>query len=317
MKNLKILCLSLFVTIANICLSQEYVPIVETGNYFSIGSSTGNNPNVENTYYEIIGEDTIIEEQTYKKLYKSESGVEYHPLVNKQLVGFIRETDDRKVYIRSLAGQEGLIYDYYVEKGDALDFRNPCVMLHQSLYDFFHMEDQEICDTVAIVDSVYYAEINGESRKHYILNAYGSGLNACTSVSNLYIEGIGSLNGLYNCGYEHLLLVGGRDYVLCAYKNGDLYYDNPNYDFCYLTNTEDFDIAEIQIYPNPATSILNIVSEENIESVEILNISGQVVSFKTVSNNIAKVDISALSSGVYFAKIYFLDNVLVRKFVVE
>ncbi|HPL03601.1 MAG TPA: T9SS type A sorting domain-containing protein [Bacteroidales bacterium] len=97
----------------------------------------------------------------------------------------------------------------------------------------------------------------------------------------------------------------------------NFYYQNPHYDYCFFTNTEDFNIAEIQIFPNPATSILNIVSEENIESIEILNISGQVVNYKTVSNNIAKVDISALSSGIYFAKIYLSDNILVNKFVVE
>ncbi len=312
MKNLKILCLSLFVTIANICLSQDYIPIVETGNYFSIGSAGGGNPNVTSTYYEIIGEDTIIEEQTYKKLYRSEKYGEYHPLINKQLIGFIRETDDRKVYVRNcISGQEGLIYDYYVEEGDTLDFRNTFLLPHHSLYELFCEHSSEPCDTVSVVDAVYYAEINGVNRKHYVLDIYK------LSFPLLFIEGIGSLEGLYYCGYIHIGLTGGDFHVLCAYKNGDLYYDNPNYDFCYLTNTEDFDIAEIQIYPNPATSILNIVSEENIESVEILNISGQVVSFKTVSNNIAKVDISALSSGVYFAKIYFFDNVLVRKFVVE
>ena len=315
MRKIKILCLSLFVTIASICLSQDYVPIVETGNYFSIGSAGGGNPNVTSTYYEIIGEDTIIEEQTYKKLYRSEKYGEYHPLINKQLIGFVRETDDRKVYVRNcISGQEGLIYDYYVEKGDTLNFLNTLVGSGGWLYELYGAFTDDQSDTLAIVDTIYFAEINGESRKHYILNAYGS----VWPVPMLFIEGVGGTSGLYFCGRDCFHVVGGADYLLCAYKNGDLYYDNPNYDFCYLlTNTEDFDISEIQIYPNPATSILNIVSEENIESVEILNISGQIVNYKTVSNNIAKVDISALSSGVYFAKIYFFDNVLVRKFVVE
>jgi hypothetical protein len=312
MKNLKILCLFLFVTIASVCLSQDYIPIVETGNYFSLGMSLGGTDLVGHTYYEIIGEDTVIGEQIYKKLYKSKSGVEYHSLITKQLIGLVRETDDRKVYARNLNGHEGLIYDYYVEKGDTLNFLNP--FLSGWLYEEYQAFTDELSDTLAIVDSVYFAEINGESRKHYILNAYGS----VWPVPMLYIEGVGGLRGFFFCGSDCFHLTGGTDYLLCAYKNGDLYYDNPNYDFCYLlTNTEDFDISEIQIFPNPATSILNIFSEENIESVEILNISGQVVSFKTVSNNIAEVDISALSSGVCFAKIYFLDNVLVRKFVVE
>ena len=311
MKNLKILCLSLFVTIASICSSQEYVPIVETGNYFSLGSSICGTNIITSTHYEIIGEDTVIGEQTYKKLYESESHVEYHPLINKQLIGFLRETDDRKVYARNLYGHEGLIYDYYVEKGDTLNFRNPFLMADCSLYDLYCGGMSEPCDTFMIVDSIYYAEINGESRKHYLLNV------CYFDFPDLYIEGVGGLNGFHDCGREQIPITGGPNHLFCAYKNDNFYYQNPHYNFCFFTNTEDFDISEIQIYPNPATSILNIVSEENIESVEILNISGQIVNYKTVSNNIAKVDISALSSGVYFAKIYLSDNILVRKFIVE
>lgn len=69
----------------------------------------------------------------------------------------------------------------------------------------------------------------------------------------------------------------------------------------------------IQIYPNPASEMLNIVSEVNISKIEIRNIIGQTVKSSSNSNNI---NISQLDSGLYFVVLFDGKKVIAQqKFV--
>lgn len=54
------------------------------------------------------------------------------------------------------------------------------------------------------------------------------------------------------------------------------------------------------IYPNPATDVLNVVSENNINKVEIFNVQGQMVK---AAGNVNTLSISDLTDGVYFVKV--------------
>lgn len=67
---------------------------------------------------------------------------------------------------------------------------------------------------------------------------------------------------------------------------------------------------EVSIYPTPAIDKITINSELSIESVEIHSISGQLVSETSYSteNYMPSVDVSHLSTGVYFAKVKFNDG---------
>lgn len=74
-------------------------------------------------------------------------------------------------------------------------------------------------------------------------------------------------------------------------------------------------IAELQnrieVYPNPATSVLNIKSNESC-MVEIFNNAGQLV----MTTEESFVDVSEFEAGVYFVSVTFNDgNVLVKKIV--
>lgn len=62
------------------------------------------------------------------------------------------------------------------------------------------------------------------------------------------------------------------------------------------------------VFPSLVDDFINLVGVNNIESVEIINQNGQVKSVK-VEN--AKIDVSALSAGLYFIK----TNDWVKKFI--
>ena len=59
------------------------------------------------------------------------------------------------------------------------------------------------------------------------------------------------------------------------------------------------------VYPNPATDVLNVLSENVIRQVEIYNVEGQLVKFS--DGNVENIAISNLTEGLYFVKV-ITDN---------
>jgi len=71
----------------------------------------------------------------------------------------------------------------------------------------------------------------------------------------------------------------------------------------------------ITIYPNPAITQLTIESSNQpITQITITNLLGQTIYQQTANSQMAQVDVSALSAGVYFVKVNGTD---VKKFVKE
>lgn len=67
------------------------------------------------------------------------------------------------------------------------------------------------------------------------------------------------------------------------------------------------------VYPNPVIDILNIQSEETIDNVGVYNISGQLLIDRKSPNGISQIDLSALSSGIYFVKIQANQQTKIHK----
>ncbi len=70
--------------------------------------------------------------------------------------------------------------------------------------------------------------------------------------------------------------------------------------------TNDTEIANVSLYPNPAQGFVNFALEGK-GNVEIFNISGQRVMGAEL-NGTTSVDISGLNSGMYFAKVTTLEG---------
>lgn len=73
------------------------------------------------------------------------------------------------------------------------------------------------------------------------------------------------------------------------------------------------------VYPNPATSIVNIKSSVNtsIQTVSITDLNGRTVKTNTVSGNEAQINISDLASGVYMMNINSDQGSVTKKIVKE
>jgi Secretion system C-terminal sorting domain len=96
---------------------------------------------------------------------------------------------------------------------------------------------------------------------------------------------------------------------------GTVYYDNLYvYKNTPLTTT-DFVAVPYTIYPNPCKNLLNITAPKNIQKVAISDVLGHNMLSQTGSNTQISIDLSALASGIYFAKIYDANGGQVLKFV--
>ena len=75
--------------------------------------------------------------------------------------------------------------------------------------------------------------------------------------------------------------------------------------------------AGISIYPNPATNavIVELTNELRNVKAEIRSINGQVISVASITNQKSTLDISNLSSGIYFLRL-FSDNLDVTEKIV-
>ena len=168
-------------------------------------------------------------------------------------------------------------------------------------------------------DATYTAMfMQSGSIETYTINAlsgnpnYGTVYGGGTYAANTFVN-------LYAIAYE------GYDFV--SWSDGNT--DNPRRitvtgnamyiaTFVPSTGTEENVALEINVFPNPATDLLNITSSETISEIEIVNTLGQVVKRIEVNSENAVCDVEELTSGVYMVRIRTASATLSqRKFVKE
>jgi hypothetical protein len=83
-----------------------------------------------------------------------------------------------------------------------------------------------------------------------------------------------------------------------------------------VLGTSEVDLQNVSIYPNPASTILNVKSAENA-NIQVYNILGQEVMAKTGIAMDEQLNVSALQSGTYFIKIAKDSQVTTKRFIVS
>jgi len=72
----------------------------------------------------------------------------------------------------------------------------------------------------------------------------------------------------------------------------------------------------IQLFPNPAQTELNLQHTTAVEKIQVIDILGKNVFEKNInSQQYLKINISQFQNGVYFIKAYSTQGVVVKKFV--
>jgi len=82
------------------------------------------------------------------------------------------------------------------------------------------------------------------------------------------------------------------------------------------TDIDETEIREINVYPNPTSSIINIAAE-GMQNITIIDMTGRVVMSKDVNSNFETINAEGFAKANYMVKIATADGVVVKNIVVE
>ncbi len=80
-----------------------------------------------------------------------------------------------------------------------------------------------------------------------------------------------------------------------------------------FTPVADVAKQDFNIYPNPATSVINVQSKDNMTSVQLINLAGQVVYENNVKSDFTTISTSHFPKGIYMLAITSDKGVTTRK----
>lgn len=73
----------------------------------------------------------------------------------------------------------------------------------------------------------------------------------------------------------------------------------------------------IKIYPNPATEMVNLISDSQIISIQLFNYTGQIVLEKKVNGNSCQLNTSEFNSGIYSMRLETEGGIVVKQLVIK
>jgi len=73
--------------------------------------------------------------------------------------------------------------------------------------------------------------------------------------------------------------------------------------------------AQIILYPNPVSNILNIRAEESVDAYEVYNIYGKLLQHANSAGQKIQIDLGTYATGVYFIKLKTASGVATKKVV--
>ncbi len=188
-------------------------------------------------------------------------------------------------------------YDFYI--------RTVCSGLYGAWNNFsFQNSIQELWATNITANS---ALINWEGFANNYDIQYGIGnfiLGQGMIINNISGANFQLNNLIENTNYK---------YYIRSNCNGVLgNWKSNNFNTTTLSSTN-FEKTNVLISPNPTSQFLNISSQEFINAIKIIDITGRDTLINKMDNN--KIDVRSLAKGVYFITIYTDHNMNTQKFI--
>ncbi len=114
--------------------------------------------------------------------------------------------------------------------------------------------------------------------------------------------------------------LGGIDFFSIN-TNNFYYLDSFNYinpisgQSCFPLSTEEFKSKEFKAYPNPVEDDLTLRANEEISSITITNILGQIIYTQKINALSSTIDMSSFAKGTYFIKVIIGDTIGIVKVI--
>tara|TARA_Y100000385_G_scaffold290336_1_gene363066 strand:- start:197 stop:1012 length:816 start_codon:yes stop_codon:yes gene_type:complete len=133
-----------------------------------------------------------------------------------------------------------------------------------------------------------------------------------------FLQETGNVN-TYTTFNLPITLLGQPDTMIIICSSGNqigstLYVDN------FQLTSGNVDIVEntiptIKIYPNPANTTINLISNTSAKKAKIIGLDGKVVSSHSITGFKSSIDVSTLIKGVYWVEIETANEVIKERFI--
>jgi hypothetical protein len=210
---------------------------------------------------------------------------------------FTYEADSVVYFYRD--GEFHTLYDFGAEAGDS--WTVPA--------DVNCAEDQ------IVVDSVEWVEINGEEQKKLHIHS----VDNHQFLGDEIIEKMGSMTYMFPIPYCVTDVALGGPFRCYSDDEGFSYSINPEVDCDFIIGVDEMfnELSEIELFPNPASDFISVkipsVQSEELE-LTLYNSLGKTVEVPIQNSREMRIDVRALSNGIYFLRIQSGKSVAVEKF---
>ena len=304
------------------CLvAQTYHPFPDSSAIWRIELTHSSEPDpiIITNHSVLIFNDTIINGNTYHKLYNSD--ITSSDTLNSNYTGAIREVNKR-IYLHldslsahnitffcrwwngsdtSVLNKDLLLYDFNVSVGDTI------------LYDYLDSTKIEITS----VDSIL---IQNQYRKRYHYNFVSSNyINNCNGlfwVYNYYIESIGSPLGIFG----HLGTYFENHSEILCFEDTEIAY--PDSLACYnAVGINDATKKEnsVAIYPNPNNGTFELTIDAPFQqaNLTIFDVTGKVIIQQKITQNNTQLNLLSHPKGMYFYQLLVDGKQVKGKLIVQ
>ncbi len=178
-------------------------------------------------------------------------------------------------------------------KANNQQIRDYCIANNKILFDFADIESYN-------PDHTYFEFVTDNC--NYYDDGSGSNQlgNWATEWQNSHTEGV----DWYNCSPAHTEALNGN---LKAYASWWLWCRISGWEGIVDINKNQALNSKFEIYPNPVKNNLRLNSNESINKIELIDITGKLLKTSICFSVKQDIDVSELKSGTYFIKIY-TDN---------
>ena len=273
-----------FIFLAEISFPQENFSFVDDDMRWSYITSENSDrgSTIVTTTYKYNG-DTIINDVSYKKMYKSvDNGKNWHEL------GYFKQEDNNVYYISRTETKEILAYNFSKD----MEYR-----IKSNYYDIGLASDSIIVDNVKKARwGLYHKDPNSTYQQELSDNIY--------DFDDVIIEDIGSV---YSPTFDTLPytpggVTGARYYtfLLCVLRGNNVIWHNSQYEDCYYEQTAIDNIADQQIAlsPNPVKDKLTLILPNAENEIKIFDLQGKILLQQNVGFS-AEIIVSMLPMGTY------------------
>lgn len=224
----------------------------------------------------------------------------------------IYEEADQVYFYEDIFDEFRLLYDFGLEVGDTLFNYSPYVSEDYSImYAPFDFADEQHANVLLDIDTMM---IGGELRIH---QKFGFVDEEQVQYGNFYnvIEGIGNIGPFFGDSQLHTDEIECEGQFLCYEDDGfsySVYGDDCDCQFQQeITSVTDVTLDDnIDVFPNPTSDLLNIVSDlVPLQSLSLHDMTGKVVVDRSsMAGNRYSIQTSTMHAGLYILNVTLEDG---------